>query len=109
MSKKNGNRRRFTIEQKATVLRRHFADKMPVSDLCDEYKLQPSVFYAWQKQALANIEASLDKGSGSRRAAAKNAAAKENEELKARITKKNEVIAEVTAEMVALKKGIGEL
>ena len=29
-------RRRFTPEDKATILRRHLADKVPVSDLCDE-------------------------------------------------------------------------
>ena len=37
-------RRRFTTEQKAVILRRHLVDKVPVSDLCDEYKIQPTVF-----------------------------------------------------------------
>ena len=49
MSKKKP-RRSYTPEQKAAILRRHLVDKIPVSDLCDEYKLQPSVFYSWQKQ-----------------------------------------------------------
>ena len=43
-------RRKFTPEDKAAILRRHLADKIPVSDLCEEYKLQPSVFYQWQRQ-----------------------------------------------------------
>ena len=34
---------------------RHLVDKVPVSDLCNEYKLQPSVFYHWLKQALENL------------------------------------------------------
>ena len=109
MSKKDATRRRFTVTQKATILRRHLADKMLVSDLCDEYKLQPSVYYTWQNQAFENLEASLEKGPGSRRAATKNDAAKEVDQLKARIAQKNEVIAEVAAEMVALKKELGEL
>jgi hypothetical protein len=49
-------RRGFTAEQKATMLRRHFVGKVAVSDLCDEYKIQPSLFYLWQRQALGNLE-----------------------------------------------------
>jgi transposase-like protein len=36
MSKKK--RRSFTAQEKANILRRHLADKVPVSDLCDEYR-----------------------------------------------------------------------
>jgi len=31
------SQRVFTPEQKATILRRHLADKVPLSDLCNEY------------------------------------------------------------------------
>ena len=47
--------RKFTTEQNVAILRRHLADKVAVSTLCEEYKLQPSVFYGWQKQALENL------------------------------------------------------
>ena len=53
-------RRRFTAEQKAGILRRHLKDRVPISDLCDEYKIQPSVFYGWQRQLLENLESALD-------------------------------------------------
>jgi transposase-like protein len=36
-------RRKFTTDQKVAILRRHLVDKVPVSDLCEEYKIQPSV------------------------------------------------------------------
>jgi hypothetical protein len=29
---------------------RHLGEKVPVSDLCDEYGIQPSLFYTWQRQ-----------------------------------------------------------
>ena len=58
MSKKK--RRHFTVQEKAAILRRHLADKVPVSDLCDEYGIQPSVFYTWQRQAFANMENALE-------------------------------------------------
>ena len=49
MSSENSKRtrRQFSTEQKVAILRRHLADKVPVSNLCDEYKLQPSVW--WQR------------------------------------------------------------
>ena len=55
-----GSRRIFSTEQKATILRRHLVDKVPVSTLCDEYTLQPSVFYCWQRQLLDNIGIALE-------------------------------------------------
>ena len=56
------SRRVFTPEQKAAILRRHLGDKVPVSDLCDEYQLAPSLFYLWQKQALEHLTAALQDG-----------------------------------------------
>ena len=43
-------RRHFTAEEKVAILRRHLLDKVPVSDLCEELSLQPTVFYRWQKE-----------------------------------------------------------
>lgn len=45
---KKQERRHFTPEQKSEMLREHL-EKVPVSDLCEKYKLQPSVFYGWQR------------------------------------------------------------
>ena len=38
-------RRHHTGEEKVAILRRHLLNKVPVSDLCDELGLQPTVFY----------------------------------------------------------------
>src|SRR5437667_1463293 len=43
-------RKHYTGEEKVAILRRHLLDKVPVSDLCDELGLQPTVFYRWQKE-----------------------------------------------------------
>ena len=39
-----GTRRKFSAEDKAAILRQHLVDKpsVPVSDVCDEYEIQPS-------------------------------------------------------------------
>jgi len=103
------NRRKFTPEQKAAILRRHLQDKVPVSDLCDEYKIQPSVFYTWQRQLLENLASALEpKGRGGGQAAREAKLARENEALKAKLAKKDSVIAEISEEYVALKKELGE-
>lgn len=56
----NPSRRRFTTEQKVSILRRHLVDKVPVSDLCDEYRIQPSLFYVWQRQALEHLDVAVE-------------------------------------------------
>jgi len=45
-------RKHYTAEEKVAILRRHLLDKVPVSDLCEELGLQPTVFYRWQKRVL---------------------------------------------------------
>lgn len=47
-------RKHYTSEEKVTILRRHLLDKIPVSDLCEELGLQPTVFYRWQKEFFEN-------------------------------------------------------
>jgi transposase-like protein len=45
-------RRQFTPQQKVAVLREHLVEQVPVSDLCDNHKLHPTLFYQWQKANL---------------------------------------------------------
>ncbi|NUQ75442.1 MAG: transposase [Polyangiaceae bacterium] len=66
MSKRT--RRHHTADQKVALLKRHLVDKVPVSDLCDENGLQPSLFYGWQRQLFENGGAAFE---GSRRAASR--------------------------------------
>jgi transposase len=109
MSSSKRSRRHYTTEQKVALLKRHLVDKVPVSDLCTEENLQPSVFYQWQRQLFENLA-----GAFSTPAAATGPSKREKEQahelahLKARLAKKDEVIAEISAEYVNLKKELGE-
>ena len=47
-------RRKFTGEEKMVILRRHLAEKVPVSDVCDEVGIHPTLFYRWQKELFEN-------------------------------------------------------
>src|SRR5439155_4088035 len=44
----------FHSRGKSSILRRHFVDKVPVSELCEELGLRPTVFYRWQKELFEN-------------------------------------------------------
>ena len=108
MSKKKRSRQTHSVEKKARILRRHLVDKVPVSDLCDEYKIQPSVFYAWQRQLMENLPAAMELVGGRKRKSREAELERRVAALEARLAKKDNVIAEISEEYVALKKEIGE-
>src|SRR5271156_2851729 len=98
-------RKNYTPTEKVAILRRHLIDKVPVSDLCDEFQLQPTQFYNWQKQFFENGAAAFDrKTTHSDSAHLRTIAA-----LREKLQRKNEVVAELMEEHVALKKGLGGL
>ena len=99
-------RRRFTPEQKASILREHLLDHVPVSDICDKHDLQPTVFYRWQKELFENAPALFEhKNKGPK----KHTPERKIEALNAKLAHKDAVIAEIMADHIALKKELGEL
>lgn len=99
-------RRNFTPEQKASILREHLLDKVPVSDLCDKHGLQPTVFYRWQKAVFENAPSLfVHKNTGPKKRTLERKIAT----LEEKIAHKDEVIAEIMSDHIALKKELGEL
>ena len=45
-------RRQFTAQEKVAVLRRHLLEQTPVSDLCDQFGINPTLFDRWPKGVL---------------------------------------------------------
>ena len=100
-------RKHYTAEEKVAVLRRHLLDKVPISNLCEELGLQPTVFYRWQKEFFDHGAAAFQgKQRPSRELEEKQ---KRIEFLEKKVQTKDEVLAELMAEHVALKKSLGEL
>ncbi len=54
-------RRAFSADQKVAIVRRHLVDGVAVSDLCDEYKIQPTQFHQWQKLLFENGAAAFER------------------------------------------------
>src|SRR5271157_436188 len=100
-------RKHYTAEEKVAVLRRHLLDKVPVSDLCEELSLKPTVFYRWQKEFFENGAAAFQAQKRSHRQVEEKQ--KRIEYLEKKVQTKDEVLAELMAEHIALKKTLGEL
>ena len=92
-------------EDRVAILKRHLVEKVPVSDLCDEYDIQPTQFYQWQKVFFEKGAAVFERKN------ARKSDAKERKiaALEEKLAKKNEVLSELMEEHVALKKSFGDL
>jgi transposase-like protein len=100
-------RRQFTAQEKVAILRRHLLEQTPVSDLCDQLGIHPTLFYRWQKEFFENGHAAFA-NSGKRRKAADDAKDRKIMALEDKLQRKNEVLAELMEEHVQLKKELGE-
>ena len=103
----NKQRRHFAETEKVTILKLHLLDKVPVSDLCDELGLYPNQVYGWLKEFFENGHAAFDNGRKSK--AVDDAKERKIEQLEAKLTRKNEVMAELMEAHTELKKSLGEL
>jgi transposase len=78
-------RQHFSVPEKVAILKRHLLEGTPVSNLCDEVGINPTVFYSWQRLLFEKIE-----------------------KLEAKLQRKNEVLSELMEEHTLLKKNLGE-
>ncbi len=98
-------RRRYSGQEKVRILREHLIEKQTVSDVCERHGVSPNVFYRWQKEFFENGAAAFERRSDAptRRQTAKI------EQLQAKLSQKDEVIAEIMASHMQLKKELGGL
>lgn len=97
--------RQFSPEDTVRILKRHFTGHEPISDVCRSEQIAPTQFYAWQKTFFEQGAAAFQRENAKKQ----QAQAKEVEELKSKLHRKNAVIAELTEENIDLKKGLGEI
>jgi transposase-like protein len=98
-------RNHYSADEKVAILRRHLLDQEPISKLCDELGLQPTVFYRWQKEFFENGAAAFQTKVRSNHQPEQERI----EYLEGKIQIRDEVLAELMAEHVALKKSLGEI
>ena len=94
-----------TPEQKVAILKKHLVDGVPLSELCDQYGLHPSVFYRWQKAFFEKGHLAFETSTDS----STNKLERKVSNLQQKLTQKNEVLSELMEEHLKLKKNLGEI
>lgn len=103
MTQTKSKPRRYTPDEKVAILREHFLDQKPVSEICRAHELHVNMFYRWQKTFFEGGAAAFEK-SPSGQLGRMN---RQIEALEAQLVMKNEVLAEITETYVRLKKSAG--
>lgn len=106
MSDSNKNerqRRQWSAAEKARIVRRHLQERVSLADLADEYQVAPGQINGWCKQALEGLE-SLFAQTAQRE---EKAVLRELVAKGARISQLQEVITELSEEVLRLKKANG--
>lgn len=98
-------RRQHGAEDKLKLIRLHLIEKQPVSKICEEAGIAPSLFHRWQEALFANGALAL----ANKYRPERNKDQEKIAKLESRIRQKDEVLAELMVEHVALKKASGEL
>ncbi|MBV8384027.1 MAG: transposase [Planctomycetaceae bacterium] len=98
-------RKRLTAQEKAAILHLHLLERTPISDLCDQFGIHPTMFYRWQKELFENAAAALEPRS--RRAS--DDKDRRIVALEQMLQRKNEVLVELMEKHINLKKELGEL
>ena len=98
------NRRHHTPEQKVRLLRLHLLESKPISEICEAEGINPTLFYQWQKIFFENGASAFE-----RRPRSPNGGQEERKvlALESKLRRKNEVIAEITEELMRTKKELG--
>ena len=90
----------FSAQQKVAILRKHLLEHVPVSDLCDEHGITPKQFYNWQKRFFEHGTAAFERDTNGPSRRLERA----NDALKGKLAEKDEVIAEIMASHLPVRR-----
>jgi len=94
-------RRQFSGQEKVKILREHLLEKHPVSQVCVRHKIEPTLFYAWQKVFFENGAAAFERPRANGKLTAEE---KRINQLEGKLQRKDGVMAELMTEHIMLKK-----
>jgi transposase len=97
----NGKRRRWTAAEKLRIVLAGLDGSIGISELCRREGINPTQFYGWKNQLLRSASRVFD-GGETRRPNARE------ERMQGELTRAKNVIAEITAENLELKKGLSD-
>ena len=98
----------FATGKTISILRKHLVEKVPISEVCDQYGIKPTQFYQWQKQFFENGAAAFEKSRDNLKDRQCHNLERKVSHLESKLANKNEVIAEIMESHVQLKKKLGQ-
>ena len=101
----NGKEKRWTVEEKAQIVRRYLKDHAGLADLAEKTGSTPGLTLQWAKQALEWIEQTFSKEIHQQG----KVLHREIQEKDDRIRKLKSVVSELSTENLLLKKSTGDL
>jgi transposase-like protein len=96
-----GKRKRYTAEEKVKILRNVLEDGKSISQVAEQYGLHPNNIFKWRKQL---FEEGVQTFQIKRSDISGKAEERKIAALEDKIKQKDEVIAELAEELLALKK-----
>ncbi len=100
----NGKKKRWTVEEKAQIVRRYLKDHVGLADLAEETGSTPGLILGWAKQALEGIEQTFSREMQQQR----KVLHREILEKDDRIRRLESVVSELSTENLLLKKSTGD-
>ena len=94
----NGRRKKWTPEEKLRIVLTGMQPGVEVADLCRREGINPTQYYGWKKQLLTSATKVFDAAESKRNAG--------DERKEVELRRMKDVIAEITAENLELKKGL---
>ena len=91
-------RKKWPAAEKLRIVLARMQPNVEVSGLCRREGINPTQYYGWKKQLLTSATKVFDAADGQRNAA--------EEKKEAALRRMKDVIAEITAENLELKKGL---
>lgn len=101
---KERTRRSWSADDKIGIIRKHLL-KVKLVDTCDENDIHPTMFSTWLKQVLEAGREALAGSNKKELRATERLLSKHKEEIE----RKNQIIAELTGEILDLKKELGDI
>ena len=94
----HGKRKKWAAAEKLRIVLAGMQPNVEVSELCRREGINPTQYYGWKKQLLSSATKVFDEQASKRTAS--------EEKKEAELRRMKDVIAEITAENLELKKGL---
>ena len=101
---KSSTRRHYTPEQKYKIVKEHLTTNSTISQTCKKYGISAGNFYRWQDSFFEGALERLKNG----KVKATSAELQKIDQLEGENDRFKTVIAEMTHEVITLKKNLGE-